>query len=155
MKITRNHLALVLLGIGSLQMLGHMTRLPILRGLGLASGISPFPRVFCENDGYEAFAATYYLEWEDAEGTMTSKMLTPEWYAQMQGPYNRRNVYGAAIAFAPRMKDNLRDAVHAYAVAPNSALRKELGVPDHAIHVKIRIQPRDGEKEGPWIYQMP
>jgi len=155
MKITRNHIAIFLLGTGSLQMLGHATNQPVLRGIGLATGISPFPRVFCENGGYEAYAATYFLEWEDADGTKTSKKLTPEWYADIHGPYNRRNVYGAAIAFAPRMKPELRDGVHAFATARGSVLRRELGVPDDAIRLTIRIVPRDGENEGPWIYQMP
>lgn len=152
MKITRNHLAIALTAIGMLQMVGHTLRVPALRGAGLATGVSPFPRVFCENEGYEAFAATYFLEWEDADGTGISKQLTPEWYARLAGPYNRRNVYGAAIAFAPRMKPELRDSVLAYAMAPDSPLRRELGVPVSVQNPTIRIVPRDGEPEGPWTY---
>lgn len=152
MKITRNHLTIALTAIGMLQMVGHTLRVPALRGAGLATGVSPFPRVFCENEGYEAFAATYFLEWEDADGTGISKQLTPEWYARLAGPYNRRNVYGAAIAFAPRMKPELRDSVLAYAMAPDSPLRRELGVPESVQNPTIRIVPRDGEPEGPWTY---
>lgn len=155
MKITRNHLTIALTAIGMLQMVGHTLRVPALRGAGLATGVSPFPRVFCENEGYEAFAATYFLEWEDADGTGISKQLTPEWYARLAGPYNRRNVYGAAIAFAPRMKPELRDSVLAYAMAPDSPLRRELGVPESVQNPTIRIVPRDGEPEGPWTYSAP
>lgn len=155
MKITRNHLAIALTAVGMLQMAGHVLRVPALRGIGLATGVSPFPRVFCENDGYEAFAATYFLEWDDAAGTRVSHQLTPEWYAQLAGPYNRRNVYGAAIAFAPRMKPELRDAVLAYAMAPDSPLRRELGVSGSVQNPSVRIVPRDGESEGPWTHTAP
>ncbi len=155
MTLTRNHLAIALTAIGMLQMAGHTFRLPALRGIGLATGISPFPRVFCENDGYEAFAATYFLEWDEADGTRTTRQLTPDWYAELAGPYNRRNVYGAAIAFAPRMKPDLRDAVLAYAMAETSPLRRELGVPASANNPSVRIIPRDGEHDGPWTYTTP
>lgn len=155
MKLTRNHLAIALTVIGMLQMIGHTFRIPALRGVGLATGVSPFPRVFCENDGYEAFAATYFLEWEHVDGTRISRQLTPEWYAELSGPYNRRNVYGAAIAFAPRMKPALRDAVLAHAMAPDSPLRRELGVPESATHPTVLVVPREGESEGPWTYSIP
>ncbi len=152
MKITRNHLAIALTAVGMLQMAGHTLRQPVLRGIGLATGVAPFPRVFCENEGYEAYAATYHLEWDGADGERTSRRLTPDWYARLRGPYNRRNVYGAAIAFAPRMEPELRDAVLEHALAADSPLLRELGVPADARNLTVRIVPRDGESEGPWTY---
>lgn len=154
-KITRDRIAIALIAIGLLQMLGHVLHLPLLRGIGLASGISPFPRVFCEVRGYEAFAATYFIEWDAADGSRASERLTPEWYACLGGPYNRRNVYGAAIAFAPRMEPALRDAVLAAAMAPGSSLRHELGIPAEARNPAVRIVPREGETEGQWTYRIP
>lgn len=155
MKITRNHIAIALTAVGLLQMTGHVLQVPLLRGIGLASGIAPFPRVFCETDGYEAFAAGYFLRWEDPDGNRVSRRLTAEWYADLAGPYNRRNVYGAALAFAPRMQPALRDAVLAGSLSPESALLRELGVPDDAANLSVHIVPRDGEAEGPWTYQAP
>lgn len=155
MRITRNHLAIALTAVGLLQMAGYALRVPALRGVGLATGVAPFPRVFCENDGYEAFAATYFLEWDDESGGRVARQLTPEWYARLAGPYNRRNVYGAAIAFAPRMTPELRDAVMAYAMAPDSPLRRELGIPESAANPAVRIVPRDGEADGPWTHTAP
>lgn len=148
MSINRNHLAIALTAIGMLQMVGHTLGLPALRGIGLATGISPFPRVFCQNEGYEAFAATYHLSWTEPDGARATRQLTPEWYTRLAGPYNRRNVYGAAIAFAPRMKPDLRDAVLTYAMATDSPLRRELGVPAAAIDLTIHITSRSGESEG-------
>lgn len=151
---TRNILAIILLGIGSCQMVGYLTGSTILRGIGLASGIAPFPKVFCEADGYEAFAASFVLV-GTREGEAWSLALTPEIYARLKGPYNRRNVYGAALAFAPRLSEKLRDNLFVKALAPGSAMRAELGIPTDVCVLKIIITPRDGETEGPWSYEIP
>lgn len=149
----RDLAAIGLLLVGSFQMLGHACRSKGLRGLGLASGVAPYPKVFCEADGYEAFAATFHLEGELPDGTLWSRTMTPEWYAQLEGPYNRRNVYGAALAFAPRLPEKLREQVIHHALAENSALRTELGVPESLANARVRIVPREGEREGPWTYR--
>lgn len=147
---THNHLALVVLGIGLLQMTGHLCGSKLLRGLGLATGISPFPKVFCEADGYEAFAARFQLEGTHADGRPWSRTLDPVLYAQIEGPYNRRNTYGAALAFAPRLPADLRNQVLSVALRPGSALRKELDIPVDLRDVQVRITARDQQTE--WIY---
>jgi len=153
MKI-RNIIACLLLGIGSLQMAGYLTGSRILRGAGLASGISPLPKVFCEADGYEAFAASFSLS-GIRDGRPWSMALTPEIYSRLHGPYNRRNVYGASLAFAPRLPQELRENLFTLSLAPNSALRTELGIPGGITGLKVIVTPRDGEKHGPWTYEIP
>jgi hypothetical protein len=148
----RNIMAIVVLIVGLTQMVGHVSGVRALRGIGLASGVSPFPKVFCAADGYEAFAATFFVEGDTPDGGVWSRQVDPEWYSQMRGPYNRRNVYGAALAFAPRLPEELRDAILEEALKPASAMRRELGVPVNLENVRVRIIPRDGEKEGPWIF---
>lgn len=147
---TNNRLALVVLCLGLLQMTGHLCGSKLLRGIGLATGISPFPKVFCEADGYEAFAARFQLEGTHADGSPWSRTLDPALYAQLKGPYNRRNAYGAAIAFAPRLPADLRGQVLSVALHPGSALRKELDIPTDLRDVKVRITARDGITE--WTY---
>lgn len=154
MTLRRDHLAIGVLILGFTQMVGHILGIPILRALGLATGFAPFPRVFCAVHGYEAFAAGFELEWAEETGLWNSRSLTPAWYAQIEGPYNRRNVYGAALAFAPHMEPCLRQAVMAYALQPGSCLRVELGIP-HEAPLRVRITPRQGEESGPWLYTMP
>lgn len=155
MSTTRDKLAIAVMVLGLSQMAGHLIGSRALRGLGLASGFAPFPRVFCETAGHEAFAAVYELEWKTQDGLVTRRRITPEWYACLQGPYNRRNVHGAVIAFAPRMAPAMRDSVLAAALAPTSPLRVELGIPADATGFTLHIRPRPGEPEGPWIYQLP
>ncbi len=104
----RNIATFVILGIALLQMLGHATGSKTLRGIGLLSGISPYPKVFCESKGYEPFAAKFTLIGEDSDDATIEIPLTAERYSQLAGPYNRRNVYGAALAYAPRLPDDPR-----------------------------------------------
>ncbi len=150
---TRNALAICMLCIGSFQMLGYALQSRLLRGIGAASGIAPFPKVFSEADGYEAFAARFSVEGEREDGSRWTRELDPEWYSNMKGPYNRRNVYGASLAFAPRLPAELRQTLFNQELAPGSALRRELLIPEDVRDLKITIIPRDGEKDGPWTFQ--
>ena len=138
----RNRLAIAVLCLGMLQMTGHFLGSDILRGLGLATGVSPYPKVFCEADGYEAFAASFRLEGRLADGSDWSCDIDPERYARLAGPYNRRNVYGAALAFAPRMPDELRDRLLTDALRPDSVLRRELDIPGDVGELMVVITDR-------------
>lgn len=148
----RNFFAMVLLTVGSLQMAGYLTGSKPLRGIGLASGVAPFPKVFCETDGYEAFAATFRLEGSLPDGTRWAREIGPELYSNLKGPYNRRNVYGAALAFAPRLPQKLRDPLLREALSPSSRMRSELGIPSDLRNISVVITPREGENEVPWTY---
>lgn len=149
---TRNVLAMILLATGFLQMAGYLTQSRVQRGIGLASGVAPFPKVFCEADGYEAFAAGFTVEGSYADGNPWERKLDAEWYSQLRGPYNRRNVYGAALAFAPRLPEALRDELLEKSLSPGAAMRRELGIPEDLQNLRVRINPRDGERDGPWTY---
>ncbi|TAG08675.1 MAG: hypothetical protein EAZ42_09855 [Verrucomicrobia bacterium] len=148
----QNLLAVFLLCVGSLQMLGHTVGSRVLRGVGLASGIAPFTKVFSEVDGYEAFAASFELSGLQEDGSRWSRQLDPQWYSDLNGPYNRRNVYGATLAFAPRLPPLLRDELLHDVLAPNSKLRRELSIPATLKNLTLQITPRSGEQDGPWAY---
>lgn len=93
--------AAALLLVGLSQMAGDLLGLPTLKGLGAATAAAPAPRVFTAVRGYEAFSTRFALDYTDAAGRAHSLPVTPERYAHVRGPYNRRNVYGAALSFAP------------------------------------------------------
>jgi hypothetical protein len=143
-------LAVSICVIGSLQMIGHLTGSRALRGAGLATGISPFPKVFCEADGYEPFAAAFSLT--DDKGVDIA--IDAERYSQLRGPYQRRNVYGAALAYAPRLPDDLRDHLFAKVLLPASPLVEELNLPDLQ-NPKIQIRTRAGESPSTYEYSTP
>ncbi|WP_193213818.1 hypothetical protein [Luteolibacter marinus] len=148
----RNAVAIALVVVGSLQMAGYLVGSKVLRGLGAAGVFAPFPKVFCEVSGYEAFAASFFLEGVQPDGSAWSCPLTPERYARLAGPYNRRNVHGATLAFAPRLPEELRAALLERALAADSALLRELGVPAGLSGLRVRIVPRPGASDGPWIF---
>ena len=92
---------IVLLGLALLQMAGDLMGLPALKGIGAAIGMSPAPKVFSAVKGFETYSAQFFLEWGDETGAQHSVKITPSLYARLRGPYNRRNVYGAALAYGP------------------------------------------------------
>lgn len=148
----RDRVAVALLVIGGSRMAADVLDWRWLHGVGLASGIAPYPRVFTDVEGYEAFAARFTLEGLREDGSTWSRTLDPEWYAELNGPYNRRNVYGAALAFAPRLPEELRDTVLDKSLSEDSALRGELGVPADVGMLRVKIEPREGAAGGPWIF---
>lgn len=118
-----------LLVLGLLQMFGHLARLPALRAIGAACGASPAPKVFSAVEGLETYSSRFYLEWQDAAGAAQVVRLTPERYARMRGPYNRRNVYGAALAYGPVLAHNphtraMFEQVTQYAFCKSTLLRE-------------------------------
>jgi hypothetical protein len=148
-----NRLALLILLLGLTRMAGHLMDNRTLQGLGAASGIAPFPKVFCDSDGYEAFTATCVLSGQKPNGTRQEILLTPERYARLQGPYQRRNAYGAALIFAPRLPENLRQSLLQQQMSPGSPLWHELGLPANWTAACLTIQPRPGQS-GPYHYPL-
>ena len=79
-----------------------------------------------------------------------SLLVTPEVYARLQGPYNRRNVYGAALSYGPVLPPELRDPVMRYAVCGDAPLLRELGIDPDDVRgpVRVRYEPLPGTDMG-------
>lgn len=150
-----NKRAIALLILGLLQMTGDLLGLPWMKGLGAATAASPAPKVFSAVRGLETYSTRFYLEWVDVGGEEQSLELTPAVYARIKGPYNRRNIYGAALAYGPILSIDPRSqrmfaAVSSYAFCGDARLLSELGV-DHARvagRVRVRIVPLQGTNLG-------
>ncbi len=145
--------AFVLCGLGLAQMAGDLLGLPLLKGLGAATAASPAPKVFTAVRGLETYSTAFFLEWTDRGGHPHSLHLTPEVYARIRGPYNRRNVYGAALSYGPVLASNPRtrpmfDDVIRHALGGNAPLLRELGVDpaEVALPVRLRLVPREGSR---------
>jgi len=131
--LTRNLAATLLVIVGLLQMIGDLLRIPTLKAVGAALGVSPAPKVFSSVEGLETFSTRFFIDWTDVEGKEHSLELTPQVYSKIKGPYNRRNVYGAVFAYAPILASNKRttamfhDVTH-YAFCNKTVLLKELDI---------------------------
>lgn len=135
----------LLIVLGLAQMAGDVLGIVPLKAIAAATAASPAPRVFSAVRGLETYSTRFFLEW--AGGRVE---LTPEVYSRIRGPYNRRNVYGAALAYAPVIPAELRDPVMRYALCGRAPLLTELGVdPRIARHgVAVRLEPLPGTSIG-------
>jgi hypothetical protein len=135
---------LFLLGIA--QMAGDLTDLQALKGIAAATVASPAPRVFSAVRGFETYSVRFFLEFRDRAGRTHTEEVTAERYARFRGPYNRRNVYGAALAYGPVMPVQLREPVMRYALCGNRPVLRELGfdADDIVGPVTVRFVPRTG-----------
>jgi hypothetical protein len=136
------HVAPVLLVmLGLAQMAGDVFRFVPLKAVAAATNASPAPKVFSAVRGLETYSTRFFLEWDGGGAEVTSEM-----YSRLRGPYNRRNVYGAALAYAPVLPESLRGPVMKHSLCGDAPLLRELGIDRSSIHgnVKVRLQPLPG-----------
>jgi hypothetical protein len=140
-----------LLALGLLQMAGDVFHLPVLKGIGAATGASPAPKVFSSVRGIETFSTRFYIEWTDSVGNFHSWEVTPELYARLRGPYNRRNVYGALLAYGPVLQSDQQtramfNSEASYGLCNSAPLLRDLGIDPADVRgrIVIRLQPRAG-----------
>lgn len=147
----------LLLVLGLVQMIGDAVGSSALRGLGAASGLAPAPRVFTSFAGFEPYSTRFSLEWRvrDDDGVV-SLPLTPGRYARLAGPYNRRNIYGAALAGGPVLVSHphlrpLFDAVARHGLCGEAPVLRELGVDPSELRgaPRLRYRPREGSTLDP------
>ena len=140
----------LLLGLGLLQMAGALLQIPLVSGLGAATNASPHPKVFSAVYGLETFSTRFFLEWTDHGGKAHSLEVTPAQYRKIPGPYNRRNVYGAALAYGPVLATDARtrpmfEQVLDYALSGRAPLLRELGIDPAKVRypmtVRLEVEP--------------
>ena len=137
--------------VGFAQMAGDIFHSPALKAVAAATAASPAPRVFSAVRGLETFSTRFFVEWSDATGSYHSIEITSERYAQLRGPYNRRNVYGAVLAYGPVLESDPRTfpifhVLSSYALCRKAPLLRELGIPLEAatgdLHIRLQIRPQ-------------
>jgi sterol desaturase/sphingolipid hydroxylase (fatty acid hydroxylase superfamily) len=142
---TPHRRAYALVTVGALAMAGEALQSSHLTGLGLITGAAPYPKVFTSRDGLEGFSSSFKVTWEEGE-TTHEQLITPEHYSALQGPYNRRNVYGAALAGGPFLSSQettrpMLEAVSQYSFCDGTLL-EELQLSSDASHIRIEVIPR-------------
>ena len=156
---TANIFAALLLVWGCSAMIGEIFHLPTIKGLGLATCAAPYTKVFCQATSrangipFETFAADFTLEYQQPNGTVTSLPITPEMYQNLRGPYQRRNVYGAVLAYGPALPQKIQQATFSYALESPGLIRGEFGIPDDATHVIVKMKTTSRGPSHQWILQ--
>jgi len=131
-------------------MTGYVTGAITLRGIGAATAASPLPKVFSDVDGLETFASEFTLHYRTPGGTLIGMPITPKLYGRLAGPYNRRNVYGAALSYAPRLPRELWEPVFCYGLAPDAPLRTALGLGSGVTEISVTIRTRTRGRSDAW-----
>jgi hypothetical protein len=120
----------VVIIIGALQCFGFIFQSDNIRKLGQLTAASPLPLVFSHFRGLETFSPRFFLRVERDQFAPQEVPITPELYSQLDGPYNRRNLYGAAFAYgAVLQKESERQMVNEilrYGFCQNGPIRKLL-----------------------------
>ncbi len=154
---SKNRLVLVaLITLGTVQMAADLVGLPIVKGIAAAWGASPAPKVFSSARGLETFSSGFEIRWKDSDDDWKSARLTPEIYQRLEGPYNRRNAYGAAFAYGPVLAADAATAsafeqVTRFAFCPCGGLLQELGLGDEALPgpFEVVIHPKPSTNPDP------
>ncbi len=155
-KRTRQNIAAAfLLAIGLTTMTGEVFGNRALKGIGAASAVAPFPKVFCDLNGFEVFASTFILIGETRSGMKFEKQITPEVYAGVRGSYNLRNAYGAALSYAPRLPQPLWQSVAHDGFRAGGPLRRELEIPDDLAQLRLRITTQTRGRDDVWELELP
>jgi hypothetical protein len=134
--------AIFLVVLGVAQMAGDVTGFLPLKAVAAATGASPAPKVFSAVQGLETYSTRFFL---DLGGRRVE--VTPELYTRIRGPYNRRNVYGAALAYGPVLPPALREPVMRYALCGDAPLLREMGLPTAPV-VAVELEPIPGTSLG-------
>ena len=156
--------AIFLTVLGSLHMVGQLADVTALKGLAAATNASPAPKVFSSVAGLETYSTTFSIEWKDPDGRTQSLAIDGEVYSRLDGPYNRRNVYGAVLAFGPVLASRpitvtMFESVLRYAACGERRLLAELGVDPIRVRdpIIVRITPLPGVDLGdlPTVLEAP
>ncbi len=135
----------ILLILGLAQMAGDLSGWGALKGVAAATQASPAPKVFSAVRGLETYSSRFFLEWTDGSGVEKSVELTKERYSRLRGPYNRRNVYGAALAYGPVLAADekarpMLEAVLRYSLNGEAPLVRELGIEANQVRGRFRVR---------------
>jgi len=142
--------------VGCLQMVGDLTGMTAIKGFGAAIQASPAPKVFTAQSGFETFSSRFYIDWQDRQDGWHTLELTPQVYRDVQGPYNRRNAYGAALSYGPVLASNehtrpMFEQVAHYGLCGKAPVLAELRIPrDQVVYpLRVRLEPRDERSRSP------
>jgi hypothetical protein len=156
--------AVALLVLGLAQMAGDLTGFAALKGLAAATAASPAPKVFSSVRGLETYSSRFYLEYRDRQGNEHSLLLTPALGARLRGPYNRRNVYGAVLAYGPVLLSDVRtrplfESVARFALCDDAPVMREVGIDPTqlATALRVRLDPLNAElpPDMPRVWEAP
>lgn len=156
--LSNRTLLVAVLATGSLQLVGWATGWTALQRLGQLTAASPLPLVFSTHQGWESFSPRFVIDVKYRDGKMQHVPVEPRVYAELPGPYNRRNVYGAVMAFGPLLAEGkkraMRDQVLHYAFCDGGPLARLASRPDDVVGAVVSAAPRARGESAVWVEEI-
>jgi hypothetical protein len=104
--------------------------------------------VFSSHQGWESFSPRFDVDVRYADGRTEHVHIDPAVYSRLPGPYNRRNIYGAVMAFGPLLAEGnrrvMRDTVLRYAFCHGGPLARLSERPADVVGAVLKAAPRVG-----------
>lgn len=126
----------ILLCVGCMSTVGYIFQSDALRGVGFLTASSPLPFVFSEYNGFETFSTTYHFDGITESNERFGLDMDHLFYGNLQGPYNRKNVFGVALSYGPFFTDDtlvqIRDEILHWSMC-QGGLTDELLIP-YGVH---------------------
>ena len=139
-----------MVGVGLLQIIGFATGQKWLKGIGQITVASPLPIVFTEQQGCETFALDFSVEYIDCKNRMGKIPITPQIYSRFDGPYNYRNVVGAAISYGAILPEEIWKAVLTYAFIEPGEVGRAFNLETPLRKVTVQLDSRTKGKKNIW-----
>ena len=96
--------AIILCFFATVKVVADVFGLERLSAVAAITNVAPAMKVFTAHKGYETYSTTFELSVKHVDGQTKNMQLNPKNYSGLKGPYNRRNVYGALIAYSAKKK---------------------------------------------------
>ena len=100
-NIAYNTMLVALIAVGCLSSVGFIFGMPTVRAVGTISVVSPLPLVFSTYYRQETFSTYFTLDIYTTNDTRIIIPMTRDVYEKIDGPYNKRNVYGVVFSHGP------------------------------------------------------
>lgn len=155
----RRALSAALVALGLVQAAGFLLDVSALRGLGQITAASPLPFVFSSFRGLETFAQDFVVRLTRADGTVATHVVTPKLYAKLDGPYNRRNTYGAVMSYGPALTEPterqwVKD-VMGYGLCGRGPLAQKFGEQSAIVAVAVEVKTKTRGRERSTLLEIP
>lgn len=152
-------LSYALVALGFVQSVGFLFDVSALRGLGQVTAASPLPFVFSSFRGLETFAQDFSVRLTRDDGTTATHVITPELYAKLDGPYNRRNTYGAVMSYGPALTEPkerqwVKDVI-GYGLCGRGPLAQKFGEQSPIVAVAVEVKSKTKGHEKSTILEIP
>ena len=139
-----NVIAAFLIFLATIKVFADVFNFEKISALAAIINVAPAMKVFTAHKGYETYSSKFTLETRHTDGQVIATKINSKTYAGLKGPYNRRNVYGALIAYGPYLtnKPNTHDmwyVMASNAFCGNSSILSELGIENNSGVNKVSV----------------